>query len=114
MAKKKTKSKKEIKDSVSPLPGRVFVTNMKFGERKIGSIIIMNDDGKDQGVRPRWAQIWKVGEGVTEVVENEWVLIKHGRWSRKHQVGETTFWAVELESILLATPDEPNDEQLID
>lgn len=112
MAKKKTK--KKVKDSVNPLPGRVFVTDMKYGERKIGSIIIMNDDGRDQGVRPRWAQIWKVGEGVTEVAEKEWVLIEHGRWSRKHQVGDITFWAVELESIMLATTTEPNDEQLID
>jgi len=71
---------------VLPLPGKVLVSEIENGERKIGSIVLTNDNGKGEGIRTRWAKVYAVGEGVTEIVAGEWILVEHGRWSRKVEV----------------------------
>lgn len=97
--------------NIKPLPGIVLVHNMKRGERQLASgIILRNDDGKEHGVRNRWAQVYAVGEGVHDIKANEWVLIAHGRWSRGIKVNkELELFRVENESILLVSDEEPDD-----
>lgn len=90
-----------------PLPGKVLVHNMEYGEtRTAGGIIIGNDDGKDRGIRPRWGTVYAVGQDVTDVKVGDRVLIAHGRWTRGVKVqppgGEpTVVRMVENESIML-------------
>jgi co-chaperonin GroES (HSP10) len=92
---------------IRPLPSRVLVHNMEHGERRTkAGIIIGDDDGKDRGVRPRWATVYSVGSEVSDVKKGDRVLISHGRWSRgvsvSHPNGEiTVVRMVEPESILL-------------
>jgi hypothetical protein len=64
------------------LPNRVLVHNMQRGERMVGSLVLLNDNGKEHGIRPRWAQVYDVGEGVNEVKVGQWILIAHGRWTK--------------------------------
>lgn len=72
---------------VRPLRDRVLVYNMEFGEKKTASgLIIGDDDGKDRGIRPRWATVYAVGEDVDDVNVGDRVLIAHGRWTRGVQV----------------------------
>lgn len=101
---------------LKPLRGKVFVHKFQKGERKIGSIILVNDDGKGHGIRPRWAQVLEIADDITGVKKNQWILIEHGRWSRslklKDEVTneETEFWQVDYPTGILCISDkEPDD-----
>ncbi len=88
---------------------------MDMGEMKTaGGLIIQSDDGKAHGVKPRWAQVYKVGERCElDVKPGQWILIEHGRWTRKVKIddgeGEKEFRKVEVESILLVSDERAND-----
>jgi hypothetical protein len=70
--------------SFKPLPNRLFVTDMDRGEKKTKSgLIVIDDNGTDRGIRPRWAKVWAIGEGVQDIEVGQWILIEHGRWSFK-------------------------------
>lgn len=92
---------------VRPLPDRVLVHQMEYGDHKTAKgLIILNDDGRDRGVRPRWATVYAVGSKVTEVAVGDRVLISHGRWGRGVAVStpdgdSTVVRMVEPSSILL-------------
>ena len=53
----------EIKHSqLQPLNDSVIVTEMGFTERFTqGGIVLLNDNGKGTGIRPRWGQVYAVG-----------------------------------------------------
>ena len=45
------------RNSFRALRDDVIVEDMEFGERKLSSgIIMLSDDGKGYGIRPRWAK----------------------------------------------------------
>jgi len=100
---------------VRPLPRDILVYNMDMGEQKTSSgIIIQSDDGKAHGVKPRWAQIYKIGDQCRlEVKPGQWILIEHGRWTRKIKIddGESIkeVQKVEVDSILAVSDQKPND-----
>ena len=78
-----------IVGNITPLKDKVLVKNLDKGEQKTKhGIIILDDDGSEAGVRPRWAEIWKVGKDIKDVKPGEWILISHGRWSRTFIVHE--------------------------
>lgn len=102
---------KQVK--VRALPEDILVINMDMGEMvTAGGIVIQSDDGKAHGVKPRWAQVYKVGKNVDYVKEGQWVLIEHGRWTRKIKIddgeGEKEFQKVDVNGILLVTDEKPN------
>ncbi len=45
-----------------------------------------DENGKDSGIRPRWAKVHYIGAGVTDVTVGDYVLVAHGRWSREFEV----------------------------
>jgi len=96
-----------------PLKGRVLVTNLERGARVIGGIIIPNDNGKSEGIRPRWGQVYKVGEGVDDIHEGQWILIEQGRWTRMIKVkddngDDISLWGVEYpKSVMLVSDTDP-------
>ena len=70
-------------ESLRPLHDTIILTNLEVGESKsAGGIIIADDDGKEHGIRTRWAQIYAVGPEQKDVKVGEWVLMQHGRWTR--------------------------------
>jgi len=76
-----------ITGDIRPLAGRILVRDLQFGESKTaGGVIIMDDDGKERGIHPRWARVWRVADDVLDVKENDWVLIEHGRWTRTFKI----------------------------
>ena len=102
---------KQVK--VRALPKDILVINMDMGEMKTASgIVIQSDDGKAHGVKPRWAQVYKVGRDVDYVTEGQWVLIEHGRWTRKIKIddgeGEKEFQKVDVKGIMLVTDEKPD------
>lgn len=70
-------------NEIKALRGKVLVHNIEQGEKRTkGGIILLDDDGKERGIRERWAQVYAVGPDVDDISVGQWVLIKHGRWSR--------------------------------
>lgn len=102
---------------IKPLPGKVFVTNMERGERKSrGGIVITNDNMKEHGIRPRWAEVYTVGKEITDIKPGMWVLLEHGRWSFGFDMdidgsGEkTTIWLADYpEGVLLVSDTKPEN-----
>jgi co-chaperonin GroES (HSP10) len=103
------------KINVRPLSKDLFVINMEMGEQTTAAgIVIASDDGKAHGVKPRWAEVYKVGERCEIAVKpGQWVLIEHGRWSRKIKIddgnGEKEFQKVEVKSVMAVADQRPND-----
>ena len=95
----------------------VIVANMDFGEIKTQSgIVIRSDDGKAHGIKPRWGQVYKVGPKQKDIKEGDWILIEHGRWTRKIKIndgeGEKEIQKVDLNAILMVSDEKPNDVYL--
>lgn len=78
-----------VKGELRPLRDNVFVSDMEFGEQKsAGGIILPSDDAKDSGIHPRWGKVFAKGKENKDQYEiGDWVLVKHGRWTRgiKHE-----------------------------
>lgn len=100
---------------VRPLPKDILVYNMDMGEQKTASgIVIQSDDGKAHGVKPRWAQVYKVGERCeVDVKPGQWILIEHGRWTRKIKIDDNEsikeIQKVEVSAIMAVSDDKPSD-----
>ena len=74
-------------EKIRALNAHVLVTDMHFGQRKLGSgIIMLNDDGKGEGIRPRWARVFAIGPDQQDVQVGQWVLVAHGRWTRANEI----------------------------
>lgn len=101
---------------IKALPNKVLVTELERGMRVINGIIIPDDNGKSEGIRPRWGKVYSVGKGVKEIRAGQWILIENGRWTRMLTVkedngNETKVWGVEWpESVLLVSDEEPTTE----
>ena len=100
---------------VRPLAKDLLVIDMDMGEMKTaGGIVIKSDDGKAHGVKPRWEKFYKVGEDCEiDVAPGQWVLIEHGRWTRKMKIddgeGAKEFQKVEVKSVIAVADERPND-----
>lgn len=71
-----------VKD-IHAIKNHVIVVDMSFGQRTLSSgIIMLGDDGKTDGIRPRWAKVYRVGPEQQEVKPGQWILVEHGRWTR--------------------------------
>jgi len=74
-------------NSLRALNEHVLVTDMQFGQRKLSSgIVLLNDDGKSDGIRPRWCQVFAVGPNQKDVVVGQYILVTHGRWTRANEI----------------------------
>ena len=101
-----------VENDIKPLKKRVLVSDMQFGATKSkGGIILLDDDGTEAGIHPRWAKVYAVGDQQDDVRIGQWLLIAHGRWSRAFKVKKD---GVELEvrmidenDILLVSDEEP-------
>ena len=57
--------------------------NIEEGEKRTkNGIIILDDNGKERGIRERWAQVYAKHPEIDEIAVGDWILIKHGRWTR--------------------------------
>lgn len=103
-----------IKGQVRPLHDDVLVCDMDMDEMvTAGGIVIQSDNGKAHGVKPRWARVYKIGPEQKDIKIGEWILIEHGRWTRKIKIddGESIkeVQKVELKSILAIADERPTD-----
>lgn len=92
----------------------VIVIDMDFGEMTTASgIVIQSDNGKSHGVKPRWGKVYIVGPEQQDVKPGQWILVEHGRWTRKIKIddgdGVKEIQKVEVKSILAVSDERPND-----
>jgi co-chaperonin GroES (HSP10) len=103
------------KEQLKPLNDSVIVGEMIFDERfTTGGIVLLNDNGKSTGIRPRWGQVYAVGPEQHDVQVGEWVCVAHGRWTRgidiEDENGKHTLRRVDPKDILIQTDEQPRDE----
>lgn len=101
------------------LGDNIIVTDMVFDERiSSGGIVLMNDDMKSSGIRPRWAKVYQTGPDQKEVTAGQYVLISHGRWTRgiriTDQEGEKVIRKIDPNDILLISDQKMQDITLGD
>jgi len=100
--------------TINPIRDRILVTDMNFGDVKAASgIIIPGADGKTAGIHPRWGKVWAVGPQQKDVKVGEWILIEHGRWTRKFEIEENgeviRVHGVDNKAIMMSADERPND-----
>ena len=101
-----------VENDIKPLKKRVLVSDMQFGATKSkGGIIILDDDGTEAGIHPRWAKVYAVGDQQDDVAIGQWLLVAHGRWSRALKVKkdgkELEVRMIDENDILLVSDEEP-------
>lgn len=107
-----------VASKIKPIRKNILVRDMNFGEQVTASgIVLRSDDGKSEGVKPRWARVFAVGPEQQDVVAGEWVLLEHGRWTRGIEVEEDdgtkfTVWRADPEGVLAVADHRPNDVEL--
>jgi hypothetical protein len=103
-----------------PMGKTVLVTDMAFDQRQLSSgIILLNDDGKSSGIRPRWGRVYSLGPDQRDVKLGQWILVAHGRWTRgvtvEDQEGVKILRKIDPKDILLVSDSEPeHDDTLSD
>jgi len=100
------------KQQFKPLNDYVIVADMNFSGRQLSSgIIMLNDNGKAGGIRPRWGQVYAVGPDQTEIKAGQWICVAHGRWTRGVEIEDEydkhTIRRIDHKDILLISDEEP-------
>ena len=107
-----------IRGTLTPLRDKVFFSNMNFEEEvTAGGIVLTSDNGKGQGIKPRWAQVWAVGPDQKDVKVGEWILMEHARWTREFEYEAedgtvTKLHMADLKAIMCSADEKPNDVQV--
>ena len=101
-----------IKGKIKPLKDNVIVTDMNFGEQTTRSgLVILSNDGKSEGVHPRWGRVWAIGPDQKDVKVGDWIMVEHGRWTRGVTVEENgeeiIIRRVEVKSIMMISEEKP-------
>lgn len=106
-------------EKIRALGDNIIVCDMKFDIRlSNGGIILPNDDMKNSGIRPRWAQVYAIGPDQKDVHVGQYILVSHGRWSRGIQIedefSQKTIRRVDPNDILLVSDTPMTDETMGD
>lgn len=99
---------------LTPLGDNVIVVDMDFTGRKLSSgVILLGDDGKAEGIRPRWGRVYAIGPEQKDVEVGQWILLEHGRWSRGLKIEvdneEIVIRRADPKAIIFVTDEKPND-----
>ena len=97
----------------------VLVEDMTFDERiSNGGIVLLNDNGKSSGIRPRWGRVYAIGPDQQDVRVGEWICVAHGRWTRgldiEDDAGKRTIRKIDPKDVLLLSDEQPSDDTMSD
>jgi len=101
-------------EKLKALHDTIIVSEMAFEERITkGGLVLLQDDMKNSGIRPRWGKIYALGPEVKGLQVGQYIMVSHGRWSRGIKIedenGEQVIRKVDPKDILLVS-DEPVDD----
>jgi co-chaperonin GroES (HSP10) len=102
------------RDQLRPLNDSVIVSDMNFEERlSTGGIVLLTDNGKSTGIRPRWARVYAVGPDQHDIKIGTWICVEHGRWTRGIEIedenGKQTLRRVDPKDIMMESDELPQD-----
>ena len=105
------------RDNFQPIRDWVIATDMNFEGRTLSSgVILLGDNGRSDGIRPRWGQVYAVGPEQTDIRVGDWICVAHGRWTRgldiEDEQGKRTVRRIDPNDILLVSEDRPNDDTI--
>lgn len=100
------------------LRDNVLVADMNFDERTLSSgLVLLKDDGKNEGIRPRWGKVYAIGPEQQDVREGQWICVAHGRWTRGVKIedpqGAHTIRKIDPKDILLVSDVEPGADDTL-
>lgn len=103
------------RNQIRPLNDSIIVSDMVFDERITnGGIVLLNDNGKGTGIRPRWGQVYAIGPEQKDVAIGQWVCVAHGRWTRgievEDETGKKTLRRIDPKDIMLISDSPVHDE----
>lgn len=99
------------------LHDKILVIEMeRGGQISRGGIILMNDDGTESGIRPRWMKVYSVGPEVHDIAKGQWIMVEHCRWTkgmtlRNDDNQDFLVWGIEEKSVLLVSDKKPEIER---
>lgn len=96
----------------------VLTSDMNFDERQLSSgIILPSDNGKADGIRPRWGRVYAIGPEQKDVTVGQWICVSHGRWTRgiciEDDEGTKTIRRIDPKDILLVSDSQPGTDDTI-
>jgi co-chaperonin GroES (HSP10) len=99
---------------LKPLNDTIIVSEMSFDQRlSQGGILLINDDMKSSGIRPRWGKVYAVGPEQKDVQVGQYIMIAHGRWTRGIKIeddnGEQIIRKVDPKDVLMVSDDPVED-----
>jgi co-chaperonin GroES (HSP10) len=102
------------RDQLQPLNDSVIVSDMNFEERiSNGGIVLLTDNGKSSGIRPRWGRVYAVGPDQHDIRVGTWICVEHGRWTRGIEIedenGKQTLRRVDPKDIMMESDELPKD-----
>lgn len=102
-------------ETINPIGDKVLGRMIDgFGEKTTsGGIIVQDRDGTSDAIRPRWFEVMYTGPKQKDVTVGEYVLVKHGRWSRGVSVDETTeykLYFLDNDEMLVVTTERPEEQ----
>jgi co-chaperonin GroES (HSP10) len=105
---------KILRDQLKPLRDSVIVGDMNFEERlSNGGIVLVKDNGKSSGIRPRWGRVYAVGPEQATIKVGTWICVEHGRWTRGIEIededGKQTLRRVDPKDVMMESDEEPAD-----
>lgn len=78
-----------------------------FAERKVNGIILPGENETERGIRPRWARVCSTGPDQDSVNVGDWVLVKHGSWTRGTLINGKIYRRVDPKEIYLVSEEQP-------
>jgi len=102
------------RNQLHPIKDAVIVSDMNFEERlSSGGIVLVKDNGKSSGIRPRWGRVYAVGPEQKDIRVGTWICVEHGRWTRgidiEDENGKVTLRRVDPKDIMLESDEMPDD-----
>ena len=107
------------RDKFYPIGKHIIVSDMEFNDRiSSGGIILLNDNRKNSGIRPRWGKVYAVGPKQKDVKVGQWICVAHGRWTRGIEIedehGRQTMRRIDPNDILMVADHQPQDDTMSD
>ena len=105
---------KILKHQLKPLRDAVIVSDMSFDERlSSGGIVLLKDNGKSSGIRPRWGKVYAVGPDQHDIQVGTWVCVEHRRWTRGIEIedeqGKQMLRRVDPKDVMMESDELPDD-----
>ena len=90
--------------TIRAIRNHVLVTDMEFKERITQSgLILPSDDATSAGIRPRWGKVIAVGQEQKDIKVGQYIMVAHGRWTRKVEIDGMEVRRVDTDDILLVS-----------